>query len=183
MSDETFLFQHLLSLGEVLSSIQTLSSKPSLWHPSPKLLYNLPGLSYWLCLLTILTYSFLFVSWLPPSSKLPLSLACNSLWSGLPSLYLFSPLSIPKSFWWGFSDFSLAQAGLSDFPSPGSQCQVCMCLGEPWLSFSAPTMCSYLELSPSCLGCLFSSPVLFFGTKIPRQEILEMWTRVVTWMW
>ena len=106
-------------------------SSKSFSHPPTNLLYSLPDLSYGLCLLTILTYSFLFVSWLPPSSKLPFSLACNSLWTGLPSLYLFSPPSILKSVWWGFSDSSLAQGGLSDFPSSGSQSQVWMCLGEP----------------------------------------------------
>ena len=63
--------------------------------------------------------------------QLLLSLACNSLWTGLPSLYLFSLPSILKSVWWGFSDSSLAQGGLSDFPSSGSQSQVWMCLGEP----------------------------------------------------
>ena len=58
----------------------------SLSHPPTNLLYSLPDLSFWLCLLTILTYSFLFVSWLPPSSS------CHYLWLAIAS-ELVSPVS------------------------------------------------------------------------------------------
>ena len=61
-------------------------SSKSFSHPPTNLLYSLPDLSYWLCLLTILTYSFLFVSWLPPSSS------CHYLWLAIAS-ELVSPVS------------------------------------------------------------------------------------------
>lgn len=129
LSDKTFLLQHLLSQGEVPSSIQSPSSKPSLSHP------HLTSSAIYQVLLTLsLDYLDLFISLCflaPPSSKLPLSLRL-AIASALVSPV--STCSVRFSYRSQSDEVLVISHWLRlafQTLSSGSQSQVCTCSGEP----------------------------------------------------